>query len=148
MPFHTDLTIGLYNSLYYPTNRDKLSCRTKTAKRIWNLVVSGRTLYKIPFEKAWNRSMTVKEVIQGHWNCSYSLFDRPHRRSYRRVLAAHAPPVSGLDFLKRSSQREIYKLNSTDHLFVRHLVSWFRLWYSQPYLCWKGTLTPTNQPTW
>jgi len=39
-----------------------------------------------------------------------------HGRSYHRAWGACAPLVSGLDFLKWSCQREIYKLNGVGHL--------------------------------
>jgi len=34
-------------------------------------------------------------------------------------------PISGLDFLKRSPPREIYKLDGIGHLFTQHLVRLF-----------------------
>ena len=48
-----------------------------------------------------------------------------HGRSYHRARGARAPPVSCLDFLKRSCQREVYKLNSIGHL--RFPSTWLRL---------------------
>jgi len=48
-----------------------------------------------------------------------------HGRRYHRVLAAGAAPMSSLDFVKRSSQHEIYKLNGIGlgHLFAQHFDS-------------------------
>ena len=59
---------------------------------------------------------TVKTLVYARARVVTMNNDDYHGRSYHRVRGARAPPVSGLEFLKRSSQGEIYKLNGVGHL--------------------------------
>jgi len=78
--------LSMTDGPYFHVNLDQpvpLGCSSSTCSRREPLGISGTGFL-------WGR-------------CPY------HGHSYHTAQAVHASPVSGLDFLKRSSQREIYK---------------------------------------